>query len=30
MCICFPAAQKARDEFNEAERALQEVDDQIR
>lgn len=30
LCIWFPAAQKARDEFDEAERALREVDDQIR
>uniref|UniRef100_A0A3B3ZCG7 Glucosidase 2 subunit beta n=1 Tax=Periophthalmus magnuspinnatus TaxID=409849 RepID=A0A3B3ZCG7_9GOBI len=30
MLISFPVAQKARDEFDEAERALREVDDQIR
>lgn len=29
-CVLFPAGQKARDEFDEAEKALREVDDQIR
>lgn len=29
-CVLFPAAQKARDEFDEAEKALREVDDQVR
>lgn len=28
--VCFLAAQKARDEFNEVERSLREVSDQIR
>lgn len=29
-CVWFTAAQKARDAFHEAERALREVDDQIK
>jgi len=29
-CALLPAAQKARDAFDEAEKALQEVDDQIK
>lgn len=29
-CLCSSAAQKARDDFDEAERALREVDDQMK